>query len=157
MNIKVRSGGQTGVDQAALRAARAVGFATQGDAPRGWLTEDGPAPWLADYGMNALEYGGYSDRTEINVYHGAGTIWIGDPKTPGGKCTARFCFQQNRPLTVLDIDVIDVPSARVLLDWVFDGCVVNVAGNRESKNPGIGVRAEAFLTELFRLLKGEPS
>jgi len=42
----VVSGGQTGVDQAALRAARASGIATGGWAPKGWATEAGPAPWL---------------------------------------------------------------------------------------------------------------
>ena len=51
MNLTVISGGQTGVDQAALRAARSCGIPTGGWAPRGWLTEDGPAPWLADYGL----------------------------------------------------------------------------------------------------------
>jgi len=28
---------------------------------------------------------------------------------------------------------------------------LNIAGNRESKAPGIGVRAEAFLAGLFRI------
>lgn len=48
----VISGGQTGVDQAALRAARASGIVTGGFAPKGWATEDGPAPWLgSEYGL----------------------------------------------------------------------------------------------------------
>lgn len=48
---RVISGGQTGADQAALRAARACGIPTGGWAARGWLTEDGPAPWLAEWGL----------------------------------------------------------------------------------------------------------
>ena len=48
---KIISGGQTGVDQAALRAAKACGIPTGGWAPKGWRTEDGPAPWLADLGL----------------------------------------------------------------------------------------------------------
>lgn len=154
MNVTIRSGGQTGVDQAALRAARAVGFATEGDAPVGLLTEDGPAPWLADYGIKELGRS-YAERTEMNIYRSLGTVWVGDPSTPGGKLTFRLCRQMDRPLTTLNIDVIDVPSARALLDWITDGCVVNVAGNRESKSPGIGARAEAFLVELFRLIRSE--
>lgn len=51
MLTKVISGGQTGVDQAALRAAKAARIPTGGYAPKGWLTEDGPAPWLADFGL----------------------------------------------------------------------------------------------------------
>lgn len=48
---RVISGGQTGADQAALRAARACGIPTGGWAPRGWLTEDGPSLWLAEWGL----------------------------------------------------------------------------------------------------------
>jgi Circularly permutated YpsA SLOG family len=48
----VISGGQTGADQAGLRAARASGIRCGGMAPKGWLTEAGPAPWLADYGLS---------------------------------------------------------------------------------------------------------
>jgi hypothetical protein len=39
----VISGGQTGADQGGLRATRACGIPTGGWAPRGWLTEAGPA------------------------------------------------------------------------------------------------------------------
>jgi len=46
---RVINGGQTGVDQAGLRAARA-GIPTGGWPPQGWLTEAGAAPWLADFG-----------------------------------------------------------------------------------------------------------
>jgi hypothetical protein len=49
---RVISGGQTGVDQAALRVAKAIGLATGGWAPLGWETEDGPASWLAGYGLD---------------------------------------------------------------------------------------------------------
>ncbi len=44
---RIISGGQNGVDQAGLRAARAVGIATGGWALHGWTTIDAPAPWLA--------------------------------------------------------------------------------------------------------------
>ena len=51
----VISGGQTGVDQAALRAARTAGIPTGGFAPLGWSTEDGPAPWLHAPNLARLE------------------------------------------------------------------------------------------------------
>ena len=41
---RVISGGQTGVDQAALRAAKAAGLETGGWMPLGWLTEECPRP-----------------------------------------------------------------------------------------------------------------
>lgn len=56
---KIISGGQTGVDQAALRAARDLGITTSGTAPLGWITEDGPAPWLADFGLIEADWLGY--------------------------------------------------------------------------------------------------
>src|SRR3954447_2041138 len=64
---RVISGGQSGVDQAALRAARAAGIPTGGTAPRLFLAEveqpslDGvtrwwkpePCPWLAtEFGLD---------------------------------------------------------------------------------------------------------
>src|SRR5262249_61482425 len=63
----VISGGQTGVDQAALRAAKVCGIPTGGWAPKGWRTEDGPAPWLADLGLQEHASADYPDRTRANV------------------------------------------------------------------------------------------
>jgi hypothetical protein len=51
VNEGVISGGQTGADQGGLRAARACGIPTWGWAPRDWLTEAGPAPWLEEWGL----------------------------------------------------------------------------------------------------------
>jgi hypothetical protein len=53
----VITGGHTGADQAGLRAARACGIPTGGWVPRGWLTEAGPAPWLADWGLIECQEG----------------------------------------------------------------------------------------------------
>ena len=48
-------GGQTGADQGGLRAARACGIPTGGWAPRGWQTEDGPCPALANFGLVEIQ------------------------------------------------------------------------------------------------------
>jgi hypothetical protein len=61
------TGGQTGADQASLRAARAAGLATGGFAPRGWLIEDGPALWLAGYDFVECDRRDYPARIEANV------------------------------------------------------------------------------------------
>jgi predicted Rossmann-fold nucleotide-binding protein len=81
--VRVVSGGQTGVDQAALRAARAAGFETGGFAPQGWATEAGPAPWLAEYGLVECRVGGYPARTFENVRVADATLWIGPAGSPG--------------------------------------------------------------------------
>ena len=43
-NIKIVSGGQTGVDRGALEAAVALGLDFGGWAPHGWIAEDGTIP-----------------------------------------------------------------------------------------------------------------
>jgi Circularly permutated YpsA SLOG family len=54
---RIITGGQTGADQGGLRAARAAGIATGGFAPKGWATETGAAPWLAEFGLVECEMG----------------------------------------------------------------------------------------------------
>jgi len=60
MLAKLVSGGQTGADQGALRAARAAGIPAGGWAPAGWLIEDGRAPWIAEAGVRVLSVSGGS-------------------------------------------------------------------------------------------------
>jgi hypothetical protein len=44
MLAKIISGGQTGTDQAAWRAAKTYGITTGGRMPERFITEDGPRP-----------------------------------------------------------------------------------------------------------------
>ena len=53
-NIKIVSGGQTGVDRGALEAAVALGLEFGGWAPHGWIAEDGTIP--AEYQVKMKEY-----------------------------------------------------------------------------------------------------
>ena len=62
---KIVSGGQTGVDRAALDAALAVGFPCGGWCPANRKAEDGPIP--EKYPMSLLTGGGYRQRTLENV------------------------------------------------------------------------------------------
>ena len=81
---RVVSGGQTGVDQAGWRAARASGIATGGWMPEGFLTEAGPRPDFAGmFGAVEMPGGGYPERTRANVRDSDATIWFGDPDSPG--------------------------------------------------------------------------
>lgn len=159
MLTKVISGGQTGVDQAALRAAKAAGLATGGWAPEGWLTEDGPAPWLADFGILECAAPGYPARTRRNVLAAHGCLWFGNPASPGGKLTQACCRRAVVPFYCLRTWDTDADVAAWLRDYLYPGrgaVALLVAGNRESKAPGIGARAEAFLAALFSRLCGRP-
>ncbi len=147
---RVITGGQCGVDQAGLRAANAAGIPTGGTAPQGWATEDGPAPWLADFGLVECERPGYPPRTEANVRASQGTLWIGDPTSPGGKLTVACCARHSKTWLIVREGET---TPRVAADWIARRGikVLNVAGSRESRQPGIGERAEAFLATVFRI------
>jgi hypothetical protein len=74
----VVSGGQTGVDQAAWRAARRCDLATGGRMPKGFLTEDGPRPdFAALYDAREDESPESAARTGANVLDADATLWVG--------------------------------------------------------------------------------
>jgi hypothetical protein len=171
----ILSGGQSGVDQAALRAARACGLPTGGFAPRGWLTEDGPAPWLAEYGLDevpppdpgnptgtpvGIASSGYRRRTILNVSLCDALLWLGNPHSPGGRLTLTEAGRKAgknlllRGLSYIDIGLSGRAGLSLWLPKLIgrfpEGCKLLVAGNRESSCPGIGRRAEDYLTAAFR-------
>ncbi|CAG1012336.1 hypothetical protein BURK2_04495 [Burkholderiales bacterium] len=69
--LKIISGGQTGVDRAALDAAIKCGAPCGGWCPDGRLAEDGPIP--GRYPLQELKGGGHLERTRQNVADSAGT------------------------------------------------------------------------------------
>jgi len=146
---KVISGGQNGTDQAALRAAKALGIPTGGWMPQGWKTLDGPRPDFAElYDMKEC-YAGYKARTEANVIDSDATlIFAADFKSPGEICTFRAIRRFQKPYFKVHPTEDKMDEALAWLAWV-DGVVLNVAGNSESTAPGIGEKAYLFLYELF--------
>lgn len=158
MLAKVISGGQTGADQGALRAAQAAGVPTGGWAPRGWLVEspdgnrDVAAPWLAPrFGLVECAELGYPPRTRANARDSDGTLWFGNPDTSGAYTTLEACRELGRPV-LLVVRGRTRPSDVAAWIAANDIKVLNVAGNRESKAPGIGARVERFLADVFRRL-----
>lgn len=141
---KIISGGQTGADQGALFAARDLGIETGGTAPKGWRTEDGPAPWLAEYGLVEAESSNYQGRTLTNVRESDASVLFGDIESSGSALTIGCCVATGKPY-------LCNPDAHSLARWTHIGGwkVLNVAGNRESKNPGIAERVRAVLVEAF--------
>lgn len=153
---KIISGGQTGADQAALRAARRLGIATGGWAPRGWLTQAGQKRLLlAGFGLAEHDLPGYPPRTEACVRDSDATLRIaGDFCSPGEILTKTLALQHRKPL----FDVkwhgppIDVEHYRKpLLDFLARNKVrvLNVAGNSERTASGIGVAVEQFLVAVL--------
>lgn len=138
---KIISGGQTGADQGGLEAADALDLETGGTMPKGFQTEDGPNVELAQrYG---LEEGvdGYRSRTKKNILDADATVLFGRMSSPGSKLTLNLCRQLHSPFFVN-------PPYDQILKWLtsFESIeVLNVAGNRESKNPGIQARVRHTL------------
>jgi len=143
---KVISGGQTGVDIAALKAARDAGLQTGGSIPKGFLTERGCNPSLAKLGLVETESTSYVPRTEANVRDSEATFWYGDPNSRGGKLTLRMCNKHGKAFFIIN----DYPPAKLFGTIQTIGYrVINVAGNRESVSPGIEARAYAILLPVF--------
>jgi hypothetical protein len=163
MIVKVISGGQSGTDQAALRAAKSAGIPTGGYAPKGWTTEAGPAPRLADaFGLREYDGGGYAARTRANVRDADATLLFEAVESPGTELTIRECDRLRKPFHLVMLDVVSAHGVRrsasahtpsSVADWIAAKSVrvLNVAGNRDSRAPGIGKRVHSFLSELFRL------
>ena len=129
---KIISGGQTGADRAGLEVAKELGIATGGVAPKGYLTENGPDPSLADFGLIEDGSEDYVIRTMRNVKMSDGTVIFGDMKSSGSLTTKLFCEKMKNPFLVN-------PEGSDLMDWILSNKIetLNVAGNRASKNPGI--------------------
>ena len=80
--IKIVSGGQTGVDQAALDVAITNGLDHGGWCPAGRRSEDGVIP--LQYRLTETETSDYAIRTRRNVVESDGTLILFQAKISGG-------------------------------------------------------------------------
>lgn len=150
--MKVISGGQTGADQAGLRAAKACGLPTGGWLPKGCRTLDGPRPdLLTEYGMQEHTSDRYPPRTELNVKDSGGTIRFARTfSSPGEKCTLKAIKWYNRPW--LDVNIEKPLDPEEVLSWIkkHDIKVLNIAGNSEQTAPGIEEFVFDYLSGVFK-------
>jgi len=152
--VKIISGGQTGVDRAALDLALKHGVDCGGWCPAGRLDEFGRIP--DQYPVQELDAGGFSERTLQNVKDSDGTVIIYTGKLGGGtEQTVRFCQELRRPYQLIDAAKISAEdAAKLIADFVRDHEIdlLNVAGPRQSEWPegyDYASRAlEAFLNAL---------
>ena len=151
------SGGQTGVQRAALDAALAQEFPCGGWCPKGRRTEDGPLP--ARYPLQETDSPGYTKRTIQNVRDSDGTLIItrGAP-TGRTESSLQSARKQGKPVLVIDLDAMPSAAAAAdkILTWADRRFIrhPNVTGPRESRCPGIYAEALALLTGVLTQLKG---
>ncbi len=147
---KVVSGGQTGVDRAALDVAAALSIQCGGWCPAGRRAEDGSID--ARYPLRETPSGQYIQRTEWNVRDSQGTLSIADGPLSGGTLFTKICVARlHKPYWISE--TMASPDIDGFRRWLKSYRIetLNVAGPRESDQPGIYERAAALL----RCLLGE--
>jgi hypothetical protein len=148
------SGGQTGVDRAALDVAIELGLPCGGWCPRGRRAEDGPIPEI--YPLRETPSASYPERTAWNVRDSDGTLIITRGKPRGGTAlTVSLARRAGKPVMVVDLNG-GADVGRVQAFIVENGIrVLNVAGPRESEAPGIHDQAAALLRALLSAAPGD--
>ncbi len=145
---RIISGGQTGVDRAALDTAIALGIPHGGWCPRGRRAEDGAIH--PRYELRETDSEEYGDRTFFNVRDSDGTLILNSGELEGGtRFTADIAGRLHRP--VLIIDLAGTPGLEAARDWLSRNRIstLNVAGPRESRCSGIQQQAGDFLRRLL--------
>ena len=137
---KIISGGQTGVDRAALDMAIRLGVAHGGWVPKGRLAEDGTLP--SYYQLQEMPTEDYQARTEKNVMDSDGTLLIsrGSP-TGGTDYTRKMALKHGKQLLHIDLSLGQRLSdaGSLIASWIEMNRIetLNVAGPRESNDPNI--------------------
>jgi hypothetical protein len=153
MLLKIISGGQTGADQAGWRTANSFGLPTGGAMPKGFLTEDGPRPEFSQqYGATQVPTESYSSRTEQNVRDSDATVWFGETTTRGAEATIGACQRHGKPCLPIYPSATFQPSHVAAWLAKYRVRILNVAGNRESDEPGIGEQVDRFLEQVLEHL-----
>ncbi len=146
--LKVISGGQTGVDRAALDAALALGLPVGGWCPKGRRAEDGPIP--PRYPLKETPSPDYAQRTAWNVRDADATLILKEGKLTGGTAlTASLAQDMGKPLLIIDLG--HPPPPETVAQWIAAHGIhiLNVAGPRESQRPGIYAKARGYLERVF--------
>jgi Circularly permutated YpsA SLOG family len=135
--LKIISGGQTGVDRAALDVALRHGLECGGWCPAGRLDEFGKIP--DRYPVQELQGGDFTERTLQNVKDSDGTVVIYPVELRGGtEQTVGFCVELKRPHQLIDVSRFATEdAAKLIADFVRTNKIdiLNVAGPRQSEWP----------------------
>ena len=160
------SGGQTGVDRAALDAAISRSMAYGGWCPHGGWAEDMPAPpgLLANYPhLRETPLADPAQRTQWNVRDADASLILveasGVAASRGTALAQALAARERKPLLVLDVSAPDAAAhARAWLDGLLATHAAGtcfrlaIGGPRESEAPGIYDHARALVGGLLDAL-----
>ena len=150
--VTIVSGGQSGADRAALDWAVRQGIPYAGWCPLGGLAEDltEPPGLLATYPLlRETSRPDVDDRTTFNVRDSDATLLV---ILPGTEPSGGTAFTRDEALRLgrphLLTDGVDPEVVGAWLSSLPAGMVLNVAGPRESKAPGIYLAVTSLLDAL---------
>jgi hypothetical protein len=151
---RIRSGGQTGVDRAALDAAILTSRVYEGWCPKGGWAEDfvHPPGLLTKYPhLEETPSESPRQRTEWNVRDSAATlIFVPDLgyRSKGTDFTIECAKKYGKRYCVIHyLDDEAVIAARNVISQFPEEQSLNIAGPRESEHPGAYDRCLAILVE----------
>ncbi|MBL4655622.1 MAG: putative molybdenum carrier protein [Bacteroidia bacterium] len=147
---KIISGGQTGVDRAALDIGINKQIPIGGYCPKGRLAEDGIID--AKYPLIETPLVKYEERTEWNVNESDGTLVLKLGEITGGTAFTIECLVRiERPYLVVDLQNDREDNITLTTKFLEDNSIdiLNIAGPRESSNVGVYAIAFSFLNDLF--------
>ena len=166
--IAIRSGGQTGVDRAALDFARTRGLEYRGWCPKGGWAEDQFTPLgllLVYPNLMQTPCTAPEQRTAWNARDSDATLILVPAQAPiesfgFGTMLAHLCARLifEKPCCIIDLESPD--SASSAAQWlsqvssrrVAEPFDLNIAGPRESQAPGVYAATLRFLDDLWRAL-----
>ena len=147
------------MDRAGLVAAMGAGLPFGGWVSQGRRAEDGIVP-MEFHTMREGPSAGYRWRTRANIQDSDATLILADsvPLSGGTAFTAEVAEGLHKPCEVVCLGAEDAVAQ--IRDWMLSlersipeqpagQIVLNVAGPRESKSPGIFERARDVLAQVF--------
>lgn len=156
---KIISGGQTGVDRAALDVAINNNITVGGWCPQGRIDELGKIPEKYNQlkeisGLFPNDKENYDARTKKNITDSDGTLII-VPELPlpstikdGTLLTIEEAARQQKPYVLISLSEDNIGKC---LEWLKENEIrtLNIAGPRESTCPGIYEACSSFLENFF--------
>jgi hypothetical protein len=148
---KIISGGQTGVERAALDVAIKLGIAHGGWIPRGRKAEDGPLP--EKYLLKEMPKDSHFKPTEQNVIGSDGTLIFSHGELVGGSVwLLEIAYKHDRPCLHINLnDITPQYAVPLIRAWIikYRIKVLNVTGSGVNQDQGTYRKVFKIIEVLF--------